>query len=72
MTSYELAPRNNHQPDRSRMNEANEPAQGGDEAKWYCVAAIVLGLGVLGTLAFNGGSFNMTPDILSLKVNRRR
>lgn len=72
MTSHELAPRNNHQPDRSRMNEANEPAQGGDEVKWYFVAGIVLGLGVLGTLAFNGGSFKITPNSLSLMVNRRR
>jgi hypothetical protein len=54
------------------MNEANEPAQGGDEVKWYFVAGIVLGLGVLGTLAFNGGSFKITPNSLSLMVNRRR
>jgi hypothetical protein len=71
MTSNEPAPRNNHRPDRSRMNEMNEPAQGGDEVKWYVVAAIVLGLAVIGTLAFNGGSFKMTPNSLSLAVNRR-
>jgi len=72
MTSHEPAPRNNHQPDRSRMNEANEPAQGCDEVKWYVVAGIVLGLGVIGALAFNGGSFKIMPNSLSLKVNRRR
>jgi hypothetical protein len=72
MTSYEPAPRNNHQPDRSRMNEANEPAQGGDEVKWYVVAGTLLGLGVLGTLVFNGGSLTITPKSLSLKVNCRR
>jgi hypothetical protein len=54
------------------MNEANESAQRGDEVKWYVVAGIVLGLGVIGVLAFNGGSFNMTQGSLSLKVNRRR
>lgn len=54
------------------MNGLDRLAPGADEFRWCVVAGtLLLGLAI-STLSGNGGSLNITPNGLSLNVNRRR
>lgn len=72
MASHAPGPKIDRQPDRQRMNGPDQPAHGDDAFRWCVVAGtLLLGLAVL-TLSLNGGSLNITPNVLSLSVNPRR